>query len=82
MSDTTPKVAPVAAGGVHLDTLIALRNRLAHELDVTRSARDVAALSRQLTEVLGYIADLDNTEEEHDELADLIALPGGATTTG
>lgn len=78
MSDTTPMVAPTAAKGDQLDTLIALRDRLAHELDVTRSARDVAALSRQLTEVLALIADLDNTEEEHDELADLIALPGGA----
>ena len=74
--DNTPRVAPVAAEGDQLNTLIALRDRLAHELDVTRSARDVAALSRQLTEVLALIADLDNTEEEHDELADLIALPG------
>ena len=76
MSDTTPLVAPVATEGDQLNTLIALRDRLAHEMDVTRSARDVAALSRQLTEVLALIADLDKTEEEHDELADLIALPG------
>lgn len=76
MSDTTPLVAPAASSGDQLDTLVALRDRIAHELDVTRSARDVAALSRQLTEVLALIADLETPEEEHDELADLIALPG------
>lgn len=76
MTDATPKVAPAASTGDHLDTLTALRDRLAHELDVTRSARDVASLSRQLTEVLARIAEIDAPEEDHDELADLIALPG------
>lgn len=69
------RVAPAAATGDQLDTLRALRDRLAEELDRTVSARDAAALSRQLTEVLARIAELDK-EDEQDDLAELVAPPG------
>lgn len=43
--------------------LIALRDRLAVEVDACESARDVAALSRQFTDVLLQIEELSvNTE--------------------
>lgn len=43
--------------------LIALRDRLAVEVDTCESARDVAALSRQFTDVLLQIDELSvNTE--------------------
>jgi hypothetical protein len=73
MSDT---LADVASRGDRLETLRALRDRLARELDLTASARDVAALSRQLTDVLQQIEDLTDPEEEKDDFAELIALPG------
>lgn len=73
----TPRLADAVTGS-RLEALRALRDRLADDIDKTRSARDVAALSRQLTEVLEQIDDLAPPEEEKDDLADLIALPGAA----
>lgn len=75
MSEQT--LADVASGGDRLKTLEALRDRLASEIDLTESARDVASLSARLTDVLVQIEDLTETEEEQDDLADLISLPGG-----
>jgi len=72
MSDS---LADVASSGDRLKTLQALRDRLAEEIDRTASARDVAALSARLTDVLEQIAELD-TDEKEDDLAQLIALPG------
>lgn len=67
-------LANVAASGEQLATLRALRDRLAEEIDLTKSARDVASLSKQLVEVLREIEEL--SDEGGGELADLIALPG------
>jgi hypothetical protein len=50
-------VASAAKTGDTLATLVALRDRLAQQLDETRSGRDTAALSRQLTLVLKQIED-------------------------
>lgn len=73
------ELADVAARGDRLETLRALRDRLAREIDLTASARDVAALSNRLTDVLQQIEDLTHDdEEERDDFADLLALPGGA----
>lgn len=47
-----------AAPGGRLAGLIALRDRLAMEIDSSESARDVAALSRQFTDVLSQIDEL------------------------
>ena len=49
----------IAAAGVRLDTLRALRDRLAGEIDTCESMRDVAALSLRLMDVLAQIADLE-----------------------
>ncbi|WP_375489064.1 hypothetical protein [uncultured Mycobacterium sp.] len=48
-------LANAAAGGDTLAVLCCLRDRLAAELDAATSARDVAALSHQLTDVLARI---------------------------
>ncbi|WP_166140837.1 hypothetical protein [Nocardioides ochotonae] len=58
-----------------LEGLIALRDRLAAQIDETASARDVAALSRQLTEVMHQIDDLTPKEDAADDLAALIPGP-------
>jgi hypothetical protein len=51
-----PRSLPtVAAHGDRLDTLRALRDRLAREIHQSGSARDVAALSRQLRETLAEV---------------------------
>ena len=42
-----------------LKTLKALRNRVAQSIDSTTSARDVASLSRQLTQILHDIAEIE-----------------------
>lgn len=66
-------LASVAASGSRLDTLRALRDYLADALDQTASARDQAALSARLTDVLAQIEDLTPPEEEsRDEFDDLL----------
>jgi hypothetical protein len=54
-----PEVAPVAVTGDHLATLRALRDTVAAAIDSTGSARDLAALSRQLTDILARIAEAE-----------------------
>lgn len=56
-------LAATASAGDRGATLRALRDRIAKEIDLTNSARDVAALSRQLTEVLAEIESLPNPEK-------------------
>lgn len=72
-------IASVAATGDRAATLRALRDRLAEELDRTKSPRDVTALTYRLQDVMEQLDDLTDTEEETDDLADLIALPGEAS---
>lgn len=48
-----------AASGTRLETLKALRDKLAGQIDDSDSGRDVAALSRQLTDVLIQIEDME-----------------------
>lgn len=57
-------LAKTAAAGVRLETLRALRDRLAQEIDASGSPRDVAALSKQLTDVLEQIEALTPPEED------------------
>lgn len=54
MSDSEP-LSTVVAGGNRAASLRALRDRLATEMDRTESARDVAALSQRLMDVLEQI---------------------------
>lgn len=64
----------VVAEGDHLESLIALRDRLAAELDASSkqsaAARDVAAISKQLMDVLERITLLKPPEKSKvDDLA-------------
>lgn len=68
----TDRLATVAPRGVRLETLRTLRDRLAKDLDETRSARDVAALAKQLSDVLLQIEELSPPTKEVDPLADLV----------
>jgi len=71
-------LADTAKGGDRLATLRALRDLLATELDNTASARDVAALSRQMTEVLLQIEALAPPIPKDDPLASLVKSPTSA----
>lgn len=63
----------VAKSGDRLQTLRALRDYLARALDETASARDQAALSARLSDVLIQIQELTPpSEEERDEIDDLL----------
>lgn len=64
-------LAAVARAGNRAETLRALRDRLAAELDDCDSKRDVAALSQRLMDVLAQIAELPAEKEGTalDELA-------------
>lgn len=55
-----------------LEGLEALRDRLAEEIEETGSARDLAALSRQLTDVMIQIEELTPVDAEADPIAALV----------
>ena len=73
-------LSQVAATGDVAATLRALRDRLAREIETCGQARDVAALSRQLTDVLQRIAALPSEQKGTplDELAKRRRLAGAA----
>lgn len=71
MADSLSKAA---ASGDRLKALVALRDRLAEAIEATESARDVAALSRQLTDVLAQIEEVKPPVVEVDPLAALIPV--------
>ena len=52
-------IAPAAESGDYLALLMALRAKVAAGLDSSTSARDIATLSRRLTELMAEIADLE-----------------------
>lgn len=54
-------LAQIAALNDRLDTLKALRDKLALAIDATESSRDLAALSRQLTDVLAQIEEIEKS---------------------
>lgn len=58
------EMTKATADGGQLETLIALRDKLAKTIDLSSSSRDIAALSRQLTDVLERIADLDKSSSD------------------
>lgn len=51
-----------AQSGDQLATLKGLRDQVARTLDATSSARDVSSLSKQLTDVLARIAEVEKAE--------------------
>lgn len=64
---------PVVQSGDRIASLEALRNKLANAIDLCESARDIAALSRQLTEVIAQIADLRPVQKAGDPVDEIAA---------
>lgn len=61
----------VAQGGDRAATLMALRDEIAAQIDATDSGRDVAALSRQLTDVLMQIEKVAPTKATGDPIDEI-----------
>jgi hypothetical protein len=57
-------LAGIVNGGDRLTSLRALRDRLAAEIDVCGSSRDVAALSQRLMDVLTQIDEAEKAQPE------------------
>lgn len=53
-------LSDVAARGNQLETLKALRDVLAEQIDITTSGRDLAPLTRQLQIILTQISEIEN----------------------
>lgn len=68
-----PETVAAAVQSTRLNGLVALRDTLARSIDSCDSMRDLAALSRQLTDVLAQIAALDAGSGEGDELDEIAA---------
>jgi len=69
-SDTIAK----AAGKTKRDLLIALRDKIAAEIDDGVAARDLAALSRRVLEITDQIEEIDR-EGKGDDVSDAAATP-------
>lgn len=76
-------ISSAAASGSELETLTALRDRLAWQIDVSDSARDVAALSARLVDVIERIAAIKPLKtSKADELAKKRAQRQGTPAIG
>lgn len=62
-----------AESGNRLETLRSLRDTLAGQIDACESGRDMAALSRQLTDVLSQIASLAPEQKAGDPVDEIAA---------
>lgn len=51
-------LSEVAKNGSRLETLIAIRDRLAEDIDGATNARDVAALTKQLADIVREIDEM------------------------
>lgn len=72
-------IESIAQKGNDLETLKALRQKIAHTIDHTESARDIPSLSRQLQAVMSQITELEKTDRnkrptDGDETETLTAL--------
>ena len=56
-----------------LEQLIALRDILQEAIDTCDSKRDLAALAKQFRETIKEIEDIEGTEDNHDEISEIIA---------
>lgn len=54
-----PSLHEVVVGGVELESMRALRDRLASDIDQCDSMRDLASLAQRLTDVLKRISELE-----------------------
>lgn len=64
---TEPKLEQIVEKNNTLESLKALRRKLANALDNTKSGRDIASLSRQLQIVMMQIAEIENKYGLNDE---------------
>ena len=55
-----------------LGTLKALRQKIAKALDSTKSARDIAALTRQMVSIVEKIAELESQADPEDPIKELL----------
>ena len=55
-------VSAAVSSGLERDALIALRDRLAKEIDACESGRDLAALSRQFVDVVTRLGDAEEAK--------------------
>lgn len=63
---TRKTIVSVADGGDRLETLQALRHKLAWTIHKSTSGRDIAALSKQLREVMDEIESMSAPQEIED----------------
>lgn len=70
-TEKEPKLSEIVDTGTELETLKALRLKLAKTIDESRSGRDIAALSRQLRKVSATISELEK-ESDTDEITALL----------
>jgi hypothetical protein len=56
-------IAQAAASGTHRDLLVAMRDRIAEELDAGVPARELASCTKRLMEVVREIAAIDAEEQ-------------------
>ena len=68
---TSESVAEAAATGVRLTALTALRDTIARSIDGCDSLRDLAALSRQMTDVLAQIEALAPPQQKGDAVDEI-----------
>ncbi|MGJ4168894.1 hypothetical protein [Corynebacterium macclintockiae] len=61
---TAPSVAKAAATEGHYETLAALRQKLAVEIDLATTARDLATLSARLLDTMDRISSLEAAQDK------------------
>lgn len=55
-----------------LETLKALRRKIAKALDNTKSARDIASLSRQMVSIIEKISELEQMTDDNDPVQEIL----------
>lgn len=55
-----------------LGTLKALRQKIAKALDSTKSARDIASLSRQMVSIIEKISELEQMTDDNDPVQEIL----------
>ena len=66
------RIEQIASTGDNLETLEALRQKIARTLDESNSGRDIAALSRQLVGVMHQIEEL-KAQTQDDPIGEILA---------
>lgn len=79
--DKTDLIEKIADKGDDLETLKALRQKIAKTIDESKSGRDIASLSRQLQIVMTQISDLEEVRKsrEDDTVLEIIRRKHGQT---